>query len=290
MEVTIMLQKFFKRVFSVVVALSLAFCLLSSFACLGKRDNDLQVCFLKVGKADAIVLIEAGKCLVIDTGEDDDGADIAQYIKAHGITAIDVLIITHYDKDHIGGAERLINEFKIERAILPDYAPNSPLYDALINALGGVSTSVERLDKPVEFVFASSTVKVEPPSEYPQPNAGKETDNDSSLITTVVHGENRLVFMGDAEKDRIRDYIDTGNTQVCDLIKMPHHGNYNKALKELIERLSPQYAIICSSDKNPAESRTLDLLNDCGCRTYETRTGNVTVISNGNKLTIRQSR
>ncbi|MBR4435890.1 MAG: MBL fold metallo-hydrolase [Clostridia bacterium] len=284
-----MLKRFIKIVHT-IIAFSAALCLLISCACVGKHNNDLQVCFLKVGKADAIVLVEDGKCLVIDTGEDDDGADVAQYIKSHEIAAIDVLIITHYDKDHIGGAERLINEFKIERAILPDYAPENPMYDALISALGDANISVERLDKPTEFAFASSTVKVEPPSEYPKADGGKETDNDSSLITTVIHGKNRFVFMGDAEKKRIRDYLDNGDAQACDLIKMPHHGDYNKALKELIERLSPKYAVICSSDKNPAESRTLDLLNDSGCSAYETRAGNVIVISSGTKLTIRQSR
>ena len=113
-------------------------------------------------------------------------------------------------------------------------------------------------------------------------------DNNFSLITTIQHGENRLVFMGDAEKPRIRQWLADSHPEPCDFLKVPHHGIYNKALEELFSTLSPQYAVICSSKKNPAEMKTLELLKQFCPHVFETKDGNVMVISNGRNLEVSQ--
>lgn len=279
----------YKKPFCAIIALLMAFLVVISCA-RGGSGGKLLITFLKAGKADAIVLIEDGRCIVIDVGETDDGAKVVDFIKSKGVKTVETLIITHYDKDHIGGAERLLSELPVKQAILPDYAPTSALYDTLISSLAGANTEVVRLNEPMEFKFLSSSVRVEPPTVYPPADEGKETDNDSSLITTVTRGKNRLVFMGDAEKKRIRDYLENGSAEACAFVKMPHHGNYNKALDELLTRLAPKFVVICTSDKNPAEAKTLDLLSKHGCRVYETRNGSVTAAVYDENIVLSQSR
>ncbi|MEG2204316.1 MAG: hypothetical protein RRY21_04050, partial [Oscillospiraceae bacterium] len=71
-------------------------------------------------------------------------------------------------------------------------------------------------------------------------------------------------------------------------LKMPHHGVYNAALKELLEATSPEFAVICSSRKHPADSQTIELLRKRQVQSWETKDGNVTVLSDGSKLEIHQ--
>ena len=68
-------------------------------------QDTLEVCFLKVGKADAIVLMCRDETMVIDCGEEDDGREVLACLKSRGVKEVDVLVITHFDKDHVGGAE-----------------------------------------------------------------------------------------------------------------------------------------------------------------------------------------
>ncbi len=248
----------------------------------------LTVRILKVGKADAILLECGGEIMVIDAGEDDDGKEVTDTLRAMGAEKVDVLIITHFDKDHVGGADTLVRSLEVERVILPDYESAEEEYLDFIAALEEKGITPERLTDSVTLALGCAEVLVEPPEAYAEAEEGEETDNDHSLITTVVHGSMRLVFTGDIEKTRILEWLSSGAAADCDLVKVPHHGEWDSALDDLFEALTPEYAVICDSDKNPADTRTLSLLTSLGAETLETRNGDITVISTGSSLEVRQ--
>ena len=117
-----------------------------------------------------------------------------------------------------------------------------------------------------------------------------DPSNNSSLVTTIRHGEMNLLFTGDIEKERINDWL---NQRVhietdYDFLKVPHHGKYEKILPEFFEKVDAEYAVITSSDKNPEETETLGALKDAGVKYYLTKNGDVYLESNGKKLVIKQ--
>jgi hypothetical protein len=72
----------------------------------------LSVHFLDVGQADSIlILTPAGKTMLIDAGNNDDGKLVKKYLDGAGVERIDVLIGTHPHEDHIGGLDYVINNF-----------------------------------------------------------------------------------------------------------------------------------------------------------------------------------
>ncbi len=250
--------------------------------------ESLTVRFLKVGKADAIILECGGEIMVIDAGEDDDGQEVVDTLRAMGAEKVDILIITHFDKDHVGGADTLVRSLEVGRVILPDYGSGEEEYLDFIAALQEMGIAPERLTGTLSLALGCAGALVEAPEKYAEAAEGEETDNDHSLITTVTHGSMRLVFTGDIEKTRIKEWLFSGGAADCDLLKVPHHGEWDSALDDLLEALTPEYAVICDSDKNPADSRTLSLLTSLGTEILETRNGDVTVISTGSSLEVRQ--
>lgn len=52
-----------------------------------------------------------------------------------GISNVDTLIITHYDQDHVGGADTLVEAMEIGRVLLPAYEGDSTEYVDFMNAL-----------------------------------------------------------------------------------------------------------------------------------------------------------
>ncbi len=248
----------------------------------------LTVTMLSVGKADAIVLQCAGEVMVIDAGEADDGKELVNFLAWQEIQRVDVLVITHFDRDHVGGAARLVKKLEVGRVILPDYEGQNEEYAALTAQLEESGITPERLAKPLKLRLGDAELLIEPPLSYPEEITHDGMDNDLSLITTVTHGSQRLLFAGDAEKGRLQEWLSQDGRAPCGFVKMPHHGVYNKMLPELLGAIRPQIAVICDSDKNPAEERTLALLEREGVETWETKNGEVVVTSDGRSLSVTQ--
>lgn len=253
------------------------------------ETEPLKATFLKVGKADAIAIQTGEDTLVIDTGEEEDGEELVFYLKNQGISQVDTLLITHYDQDHVGGADTLIESMDVGRVLVPDYEGTSTEYQDFMIALEEKGMTAERLKKTEEFELGSATVLVEPSASCEIKNGEAEVDNNFSIITTVIHGKNRLLFTGDAEKQRIRQWLKKGQAENCDFLKVPHHGVYNTALQELFEAVTPEYAVICSSNKNPADPQTIELLKKYTPHVFQTKDGNITLISDGKSLEMKQN-
>ena len=279
---------FTKQLRALVAVLAVLLSLVGCSFDAGPELSPLTVTLLKVGKADAIVVLSDTHALLIDAGEEDDGDEITEFLQKHKIAEIDAMIITHFDQDHVGGADTVLDGFPVKTVYLPDYESTHPEYLDFLDAVNRTGTNVQSLTAPVSFRFGNADVLIEPPVSYESTAGSVDFDNNFSLITTIQHGDNRLVFMGDAEKQRIRQWLADSQPVTCDFLKVPHHGIYQKALAELFETLKPQYAVICSSEKNPAERKTLELLKQDCPSFFETKDGNVTVSSNGSTLEVQQ--
>lgn len=253
-----------------------------------KQEDTLDIRFLKCGKADAIVLSSGGETMVIDAGEEDDGEKLVLALKSAGADHVDVLVITHFDKDHVGGADTLLREMEVGRVFLPDYQGAGTDYEEFTALAGEKDLNVTCLREEVTFSLGSASVLIEPPASYEIGDSDDEYDNNFSLITTVSHGDNTLVFMGDAEKDRIREWLSAAKDRTCDLIKVPHHGVYNKAVKELAAAAKASIAVVTDSDKNPADAKTLAAFEENGARVFSTRDGTVHITSDGTSLTVSE--
>lgn len=250
-----------------------------------EKGADLQLTFLDTGKSDCIV-IEAGESVVInDTADADDAAAICAFLDEREKTRIEYLILSHFDKDHIGSAAALLSRYEVGCVLMPDYEEESEPYLALMRALGETDTAYERLKKDVSFSVEGVSFYVDAPheSEY-------ENDNNYSLITCVTNGKNRFLLMGDAKKIRTGEFLSSAVAKErYDLIKMPHHGNYTKNLETLFETAKPRYAVLTAdAERLRVEEETVALLDEYGCEAYYTDEGTVTAVSDGSRVEVTQ--
>lgn len=252
------------------------------------EEKLFEAVFLKIGKADAIILRCGDETMVIDSGEDEDGQEVLDYLAKGSVPKIDVLLITHFDKDHVGGADTVVRGIEVERVLQPAYEGTAKAYTEYMQALEEEGISPENVEETLYFDLGGASVMVEPPASYEIPDGDDEYDNDFSLITTVEFGAGRFVLTGDIEKKRIREWLAQGDVKPCDVLKVPHHGHYTSALDEMFAALSPQYAVICDSSKNPADGRTLDLLAKYSVETLETKDGDITIFCDGEQVWAQQ--
>ena len=119
--------------------LAAALTLFSASSCADKSVpldvGELEVTFFDVGKADSIILRAEDSTVIIDCGEKGDGKEMVSYLEENDVDTVDYLIITHYDKDHVGGAAKVINKLDVKNVLAPDYEEKSEEMDKYNKAL-----------------------------------------------------------------------------------------------------------------------------------------------------------
>ena len=260
----------------------------------GIENPALTITALPVGKADALILKTDDWAAMIDAGEESDGSYIRETLEAAGIDHLNLLLITHFDKDHVGSAAELLETVGADQVLMPDYEGTRPEYAAFLAALEAHQetevqrvTGTETLEIPAGSVNTSLTIyAADDPAEIRDTDG--EYDNDMSLVAEIICGEKKFLFTGDIEKTRIGQMLESGVDWKADWIKMPHHGRYQKKVEKLLDAVQPSLSVICDGDDQEAEEETLDALKKRQIKAWETADGTVVTITDGKNIEIRQ--
>ena len=102
---------------ALIIILSLALFIL--VAC-NQTSDVLPIHMIDVGQGESILIITPNnKTILIDAGEASQGKKVKSYLIKHKVSKIDLLIGTHPHTDHIGGLPEIINNFEVEKIIMP---------------------------------------------------------------------------------------------------------------------------------------------------------------------------
>ena len=243
----------------------------------------LTVSYIDVGKGDCILIEAAGESALIDTGYETTSNDVLSYLRARGVNQLQRVIITHYDRDHVGGLRAIAEALPVEEVCLPNYEGADKNYQTVTDAIGSLDLSAHQVTKEEVLQLGDATLTIIPTSltyEKGQGN-GEGNDNDLSLVVTLTNRDDSYLFAGDLEKKGIDAYLDDPRG-TFDVLKMPHHGEWCGKTDELVEDMSPRIAIITDGEDDPAEKKTLEHLEDARIDTYRTSTdGTIVVESHG---------
>ena len=268
----------------IAAAVIIPFLALSSvFSCSSKDAppkgaKELRVDFLDVGKADAMVIQTETGTVVIDCGEKGDGKKIANVLEESGRTSVDYLIITHFDKDHVGGAPKVLKSLEVKNVLTPDYDGTVEEYDKFCKVLEETGVPRTRMTEDMTFTLDDAEFTVYAPKET---FYGENDENDFSLVTKVVHHKNTLLFTGDAMEQRLDEIMDIGQ---CTLLKVPYHGRKLDNFKDFLKVTSPKSAVVCTSS-NEFSGKVQDALSSMKIPVYATCfNGNITAVSNGGTI------
>ncbi|MCL2031269.1 MAG: MBL fold metallo-hydrolase [Oscillospiraceae bacterium] len=268
----------------------------------------MEVYLFGIGKADAIVITTENHTVLIDAGENRHGPEIADWLLGRGIAEIDVFIITHFHKDHVGGADGVIRGLTVHELIVPHYGKDSKQYRQFIAAADGAGLERRALTDRFAFTLdgADFTVFPSPREYYDYGGGGGEAaddedegdggsgnapkENDFSLAVSVSHGANHFLFTGDALSARLEELLSLPEITEPDYVflKVPHHGRHNKRSAAFIGAIRPGYAVITGAQDQPADRRVVAALEQAGAQVFFTAGGGVFCESDGETLTLLQ--
>lgn len=278
-----------------------------------RETGIVEIYIFGIGRADAILITTENHAMMIDTGENRHGDYIVNTLLYRNITALDYLIITHFDSDHVGGAHTIIDNIAVGKVIIPNYSRASGHVERFKEAMerAGLEPYVltetiwrtlddaEFMINPAELEYFSFIGEIDEDAPYdPAEMVFIPTGDDFSIVVSVAHGGNNFLFTGDAVANRLGELLD--NDEIIgtdfDFLKVPRHGRHNRRSVAFIHAISPRYAVItgfCPSmlvyyyPERPTDERVIAALEDTGAAIYFTMSRGVHVRSDGVNINLQ---
>lgn len=209
--------------------------------------GDWVIAQCDVGQGDAVIIRSQGKVLLYDTGESPE--KLTECLQALRIEKLDLVAVSHFDKDHVGGLLALSGN--VERILSAKSSQeNFQVFEPLIKS----GAKYSELSFGDSFSFGDFDVQV----IYPRRVEGDGGNNESLVL--YFQGPFRILLLGDLGKTGQEEIMRLGIIENIDVLKIAHHGSKDFSEK-LNTRLAPKIALIGVGAGNTYGHPTIELLD-----------------------------
>jgi competence protein ComEC len=197
-----------------------------------------RLAMLDVGQGLAVVIETGEHVLVFDTGPSfrsggDAGAlAVEPYLRHRGHRRIDMLVASHDDLDHAGGAATLATRMPVGRLVGSGQA---------LAALG----TVEHCRRGQRWQWDGVKFEWLHPGRDPPPG-----DNEASCVLLVTVGQLRVLLTGDIEREAEAQILRTSDPGPVDVLVIPHHGSRTSSSRVFAAATRPRWALVSAGYRN----------------------------------------
>lgn len=226
-----------------------------------------RISMLDIGQGDSMLFQDGTLQVVVDGGP---GATVLQRLAEEMPwfdRKIDVVVATHYDRDHSEGLTHVLDRYEVGMVLLPSYRPTTNigrhLLEQIIDAripyrFGWYGQSLQVAD--MQFRVMSPI----PGSQWER--LSKSKSNNASIIMrgdiTQGDGHVSLLLTGDAEAGIERQLISSIPSHAfdVDVLKVGHHGSKTSTTRELVDVASPSVSLVSVGADNRYGHPTAEVL------------------------------
>jgi competence protein ComEC len=227
-------------------------------------DDRVRLTVLDVGQGEAIYLEGPGRSnMLVDAGGMlGDGFDIGQrvivpFLWHEWVSRLDVVVLTHPQSDHIGGAPTILREVSVGE-VWTDGSPAASATDVWIQEYLRRRRIPQRVvaagDPPLRWGRAAVQV-LHPAAENgnaPAALPGRESGaNDRSVVLRVQTGDQAILLTGDLERNGEAVLLASGATVAAQVLKVPHHGSRQSSTEAFLRAVGPAEALVSVGHRNP---------------------------------------
>ena len=271
---------------SMVVALGGAWHLVGSGDAAPPPPEGLRMTFLDVGQGDAILVQVPEGAVLVDQGPPE--AEVAEQLDELDVERLAALVLTHPQRDHIGGAADVLAEHRVDVALDPGLVSESPDARAALAVARrrGVPVVVARAGR--AFRLGALRLEVMWPRDA---GVAGEDPNRRAIVLLASYGAIDALLTADAEAEVTAPL----RPPPVEILKVAHHGSDDPRLDDLLALVRPQVAVVSVGARNDyghPDPDTLAMLEDVpNLAVYRTdEDGRVVVESNGRTFSVATER
>ena len=256
----------------------------SKFADVDLNNEDFNVLFMYVGQADSTLIKYKNKTMLIDAGNNEDGKNVVKFLKDKGISKLDYIVGTHYDEDHIGGLDDIIENFDIGKFYLSNGGELGPNYYNLEKAAKKKNLAITIPKVGDKIDFGDVDMEVMAASKFDGKN-----DNNASVVIQAKYGSRKYLFMGDLEKQEEAKR----KWNEVDVLKAGHHGSNTSSTQEFLNQVKPKYVFVSAGKNNKyrlPNVKAMERIEKTGAKIFRTDVNESSfwLTSNGNDIDIKE--
>jgi competence protein ComEC len=255
---------------------------------LGVRDAvpttpaGLRMTFLDVGQGDAILVQVPEGSMLVDQGPPE--AHVDRQLRRLGVRDLSLLVLTHPQRDHVGGAADVLTHARVRMVLDPRLAASNPEERAALAEARERRVRVVTARPGLEYAIGKLRVRVLWPDG---PGVPSEDPNLRAVVCLVSYGEIDVLLGADAESPVLLPL----RLPPVEILKVSHHGSADALLPSLLEEIRPRVAVISVGEDNsyghPTPETLAALEASPGLAVYRTdRDGAVTIESNGKTVSV----
>lgn len=250
-------------------------------------SSDWQVVACDVGQGDSLVIKSQGRIAVVDVGR--EPALIDSCLSDLGISTIDLLVLTHFDFDHVGGLSGLVQGREVNAALLSGFPDDRPATQVSKELLADANAKIVVADPTVSGTLGSFSWQVLSPSR----EAKEASDsNDASVVLLFRSQDLDLLLLGDLGErgqkrieSKVVAQLKSANRPL--ILKVSHHGS-NDQSDSFHQNIRADVGIVSVGQDNgyghPGKL-ALDMLSRSGTRALRTdQLGSIAISVSDEKL------
>ena len=203
-------------------------------------EGELQLTVLDVGHGLAVAARTRNHALLFDTGPafgpqaDSGNRMIVPYLRAAGVKALDVMIVSHDDIDHYGGASSVLQAMPVTQLLtsLPDLDPLRFEAEKTARCFAGQSWEWDgvRFDMlhPTRESYDDASIK----------------DNNRGCVLRIVTRTGAALIPADIEARAEQQLLASSREQLrAQVLIVPHHGSKTSSIPEFVRTVDPRIVI-----------------------------------------------
>jgi competence protein ComEC len=210
-------------------------------------QGEMWVTTFDVGQGSAVLIETQQRRLLYDTGPayspESDGGNrvILPYLKGRGINTLDVMVVTHNDNDHSGGALSIVKEIPVG-AVSSSLSEDSEIVMA--------ANSHHRCEAGQQWNWDGVLFKVMHPTVVSYAST-KWKSNDLSCVLKVTAGRRSILLTGDIGWVQEDELIGSqGKKLQSTVLLVPHHGGATSSTLPFLQAVKPEIALFQAGYRN----------------------------------------
>lgn len=258
------------------------------------EKNNLEILVFDVGNADSFLIkTPQKKYVLIDTGHGSITSNFSQadaiinkYLKDNGIKSLDLMILTHFDSDHSGGAIDVMKTVEVKKVLLNKDKDDSKTTKMIAKYIKSKNINASDANNN-EILLEEQGFKL---ISYTPDFKEDKNDNDNSIITLLSYGDFDMLFMADGgirSFDKIKKNLP--ENKKIEILKVGHHGANNVVSNKMLKFLKSDVAVISTGYNTYGHPRkeTLRILSKNNVKIYRTDLNNaLKIVSDGEKYEV----